>query len=159
MGGLLVNPAVFFVSRQSYWPDGENVVEIAQGGINYANPDMLCSKYPGEGEEYIGLAAAVPVAFDVARRWKADGGKRVMVALGCTGGNTVPFEDGTTPSKKHEAVLLRFAQAHDEKLPHCTGGEVIPGKLWRLADDWTDADFCSEYCANRAAEFYEEQMS
>lgn len=45
----------WFVSRQDYWGE-ENplAVEIAAGGLNYANADMLCVAYArlGEGEEY-----------------------------------------------------------------------------------------------------------
>lgn len=86
----------FFVSRQSYWgadPDERYVVEIADGGRDYANPDMLCAKYPGEGREYEDAPEALSAAYKIAARWRADEpSKQIGIARGHTLGFTSPFE-------------------------------------------------------------------
>jgi hypothetical protein len=38
---------MYTVTRQDQWPDGREVVEVSQGDINYANTDVLASRYPG----------------------------------------------------------------------------------------------------------------
>ena len=43
---------MYTVTRQCQWPDGDNVVEVSVGGIDYCNPDALSPKYAGEFEEY-----------------------------------------------------------------------------------------------------------
>ena len=66
---------MYFVSRQCYWgvePDEQNVVEIASGGRDYSNPDMLVEKYAGEGQEYSDPREALEVALSIAKQWKQD---------------------------------------------------------------------------------------
>ena len=36
---------MFTVTRQRQFPDGENVVEVSAGGLDYTNPDALGAKY------------------------------------------------------------------------------------------------------------------
>lgn len=43
---------VWTVTRQRQWPDGNEVVEISLGGIDYCNPDALAAQYPGEFQQY-----------------------------------------------------------------------------------------------------------
>ena len=88
----------FFVSRQSYWPEGQLTVEIAGGGLDYANPDMLVEKYKhlGEGQEFDDPVEAAEAAIAVAQAWRKDApGKKICVAYGYTGGFTMPFEPST----------------------------------------------------------------
>jgi len=85
----------YFVSRQCYWPDGQLTVEIAGGGLDYANPDMLVEKYKhlGEGREYEDPMEAAEAAIEIARAWRMDApDERISVATGCTMGFTMPFE-------------------------------------------------------------------
>jgi hypothetical protein len=55
----------YTVSRQCQWPDGNNIVEVSVGGIDYTNPDAYSPVYSGELEEF-GLAVeAVKVALEI----------------------------------------------------------------------------------------------
>jgi hypothetical protein len=133
----------YFVSRQCYWPDGKLVVEIATGGLDYANPDMVCSKYPGEGREYDDPREAAKVAIEIAKQWRKDKpGKRISVAYGCTSGYTLPFE----PSAKNKVV--KWANETYEKLPKCDQcGELLPEVHY--IDEFNEFKFCREYCIEK----------
>jgi len=135
----------FFVSRQCYWgvdPDECWVVEIAGGGIDYANPDMLCEKYPGEGQEYEDPREAVRVALEIAKLWKkAEPKKVISVACGYTGGFTMPFE----PSNGFE--LVKWANKIYGEMPKCDMcGKLLPEDNW-YTDEFREFKFCREYCA------------
>lgn len=138
---------LFFVSRQCYWgvdPDNCWVVEIAGEGKDYANPDMLCEKYPGEGKEYTDPREAVKAALEIAELWKKDAPDKVInVACGFTGGMTIPFE----PSNK--AVLIKWANKIYRSLPKCDQcGKLLPENGW-FTNMSGDAKFCREHCADR----------
>ena len=105
---------MYFVSRQCYWPDGRNVVEIAEGGLDYANPDMLVSKYPGEGEEYEDPREAVTAALEIAKLWRSDSNEEIEVAYGNTLGFTMPFE-GSEEKDLIEWAEKRY-QTHTEEV-------------------------------------------
>ena len=138
-----------YVSRQCYFGvEDPNTVEIASGGLDYANPDMLVSKYPGEGETYTNPVEAVEAAIEIAKAWKRDcPNLKINIASGYTGGNTMPFE----PSTRKE--LRDWAKKLYETLPKCSHcGELIEGESYSLAD-YPDEKFCREYCAE---EFYAE---
>lgn len=133
-----------FVSRQIYWGvDDPLTVEIAQGGCDYANPDMLVSKYPGEGETYTNPIKAVEAAIEIAKAWKKDCPKlKVNIASGYTGGNTMPFE---ASSKKQ---LMDWAKKLYETLPKCEQcGDLIEGDPFTLIEYPDEGKFCGEYCA------------
>lgn len=102
----------WFVSRQCYWGVEEPyVVEIATGGLDYANPDMLVAKYKGEGEEYDDPEEAVEAALEIAQAWKEDQPQlNIQVAAGCTMGFTMPFE----PSG--EEALREWALSHKRRM-------------------------------------------
>lgn len=144
---------VFFVSRQCYWgmePDEQNVVEVAQGGLDYSNADMLCSVYDGEGEEYTGMVAAVEAAIKIAAWWRKDDPQlTIQVATGNTGGMTIPFEGEPDTGK-----ILEEAKEFDAKLPHCPQCAEIAKLEWHheLSEE---EKFCSENCCNLSLEWYQ----
>lgn len=139
----------WFVSRQCYWSaDDPYVVEIAGGGLDYANPDMYSPKYPGEGKEYTDPREAAKVALDIAKRWKLDEpDKDIGVAHGHTGGFTMPFEPAG------EAEIQAWAEKAYDRLPKC---DMCGGPLPEEIKQWTDVHrefrFCSEYCAEKSWE-------
>jgi hypothetical protein len=138
----------YFVSRQVYWGvelEDQNTVEIASGGLNYANPDMLVAKYAGEGDEYTDPVKAVEVAFAIAEAWQKDKPElKINIAHGFTGGNTIPFEG----CNKEE--LIEWAKKAHEKLPKCDQcGEILDEKSTYKLCDYPDYKFCSEYCAEQ----------
>jgi len=139
----------FFVSRQCYWPTGDLIVEIAMGGMDYANPDMLCSKFPGEAEEYADPREAAKAAIEVARLWKeAEPDKEISVASGYTGGCTLPFE----PSSCQE--ITDWAEELYDKMEKCdVCGELLGSEV--LTDEFGDFKFCGEHCAEK----WEEQTT
>lgn len=146
----------WFVSRQCYWgvdPEDANTVEIAGGGLDYANPDMLVSKYAGEGEEYEDPREAVEAAIDIAQQWKSDSPSLVInIAHGCTGGYTMPFEG------EEEKELKGWAEGVYNSLPKCDRcGELLEeGSTYQLVNDPDLGKFCSEYCVESfQAEQYE----
>lgn len=89
----------YFVSRQMYWPFGDKVIEIAEGGVDYANPDMLVVGFPelGEGVEYDDPREALEAAFRIRDAWP---GSRIEV--GCTHGYTMPFEEHPSDEELRE---------------------------------------------------------
>lgn len=138
----------YYVSRQMYWgvdPDESNTVEIAQGGLNYANPDMLVSRYSGEGQEYTNPVEAVEAAIEIAKAWKKDCPKlKINIASGYTGGCTMPFEASTT--KKLRAWAKKLYKTL-KKCDHCK--DLIDGVGYKLTECPYDVVFCSEYCADK----------
>src|SRR3990172_8947087 len=129
--------SLWFVSRQRYWPDGENVVEIAYGGQDYANPDMLSPIFDGECEEYFDPREAVERAIKIAGFWKeSEPMLEIGIARGYTGGMTMPF----TPSDIDSLKI--WAQETYESLPHCCGcGEILKEKVFYPDYAVGDADY------------------
>lgn len=86
---------MYTVTRQSYWPDGDPVVEVAVGGIDFVNPDALVAKYPGEFKSFWDPRQAIKVAIEICQQWREDGEPKAQLAIGNTGGFTIPFEPTT----------------------------------------------------------------
>ncbi len=145
---------MFTVTRQRQWPDGDNVVEVSHGGLDYCNPDALGAKYAGEFEEFADPRQAVETAIEIVRAWRKDSKERIAIGVGSTNGMTPPFSPDTF---KHARA---WAKKFWEKLPKCAGcNEPMPDSkrnYWR-ANDWDGLEYCSEDCATRAAEFEAEQ--
>jgi len=145
-----------FVSRQIYWgvdAADSHTVEIASGGQDYANPDMLVSKYPGEGEEYTNPIEAVEAAIVIATAWKKDNPKlKINIAHGFTGGCTMPFEGST---RKNLRVWAKKLYETLPKCEHC--GELIGDEPITLIEYPDKGKFCGEYCAEEyLAEMFKE---
>lgn len=136
---------MYFVSRQCYWgvdPEEQNVVEIASGGHDYANPDMLVPKYTGEGQDYLDPVEAVEAALRIAEEWKFDSPKlSIGIAHGFTGGNTMPFE----PDEVEQ--LKDWAKKAQEELPRCDRCGAVRKETFTLVHDPDRGQFCSDYCA------------
>jgi hypothetical protein len=81
---------MYAVTRQHYISN-DYVVEVAIGGLEYANPDALVPKYPGEAEEYKDPRKAVEVAIRICKQWRKDG-CNAKLAIGFTRGYTIPCE-------------------------------------------------------------------
>lgn len=147
---------MFTVTRQRQWPDGNNVVEVSVGGIDYTNPDALRAKYPGEFEEFSDPREAVNTAIKIARQWRRDSKIHVSIGVGSTHGMTIPFESET---QRH---AIAWARKVWESLPKCAGcTNPLPDskrERWS-ANEWGGLEYCSRDCAVRAAEFEEEQES
>ena len=131
----------YYVSRQRYYYSGENVVEIADDGLDYAGCDMLSGNFKGEGN-YTDPREAVDGAIMVLRRWQEESPEdNPQLAYGHSLGIGLEFE----PSELDE--VLAWAQREWDGLPKCDHcGEVIEEK-WIL-DDFEDMALCSEKCAD-----------
>lgn len=140
------------VSRQRYWGvDEENgtVVEVAAGGLDYANPDMLVPRWPklGEGQEYLDPTEAAAAAIRVCDAWREAGETLAQVAYGATGGNTMPFDPCTYEE------LNTWAEQRLESLPKCVRcGDILGKKTYKMQDDPFEQVFCSDNCATIAYE-------
>jgi hypothetical protein len=141
----------YFVSRQACYYSHDLTVEVAAGGLDYAGPDMLVSRYPGEGKEFNDPQEAVETAIEICRAWRKDGEKRAKVACGSTGGMGIEIEPDTFPGARAWAKKVYAA------LPKCDGCGDLMGKEKFQADDWSGSEFCSERCAEREAEFQAEE--
>ena len=140
------------VTRQMQWPDGNLVVEISAGGLDYANPDALAKVYPGELETYNDPVKAVEVAIRIAMAWKKDRKiKRgcIGIAHGSTGGMTMPFE-GKSLSAKVFRELHAWAKEQRDLLPKCDfcGKPIFTAPYQHYGDP--DQSYCSEFCADEA---------
>jgi hypothetical protein len=147
---------MFTVTRQHQWPDGNFVVEVSSGGIDYCNPDALTAKYAGEFKEFADPRIAVETAIEIVRAWRKDSGKHISIGVGSTHGMTMPFDSGTFKEARAWAKELWEKMP---KCPHCS--EPMPDdkrEFW-CANDWDGLEYCSEQCANRALEFEQEQMA
>jgi hypothetical protein len=151
----------YFVSRQHYWHSGDLVVEIAGGGTDYANPDMLVEKYPGlgEGKEYDDPREAVAAAIKIRDAWNADTladresghviepdpPQMARIEAGFTGGYTMPFEEHPTDEQLND-----WAQKAWNNIPKCPGcGEVMHSdQRWGHDLLYGEYIFCSENCAD-----------
>ena len=150
---------LFTVTRQLQWSTGNKVVEINQGDLDYANPDMLVIQFRklGEGETFEGMTPAVEAAIAICKEWRKTD-KKVMIDLGCTHGMTMPFE-GQKLTKKVEKELLERAQEFDEKLEKCEQCGKVLGKVKYGNVEYGEYNCCSEYCAERywAEQFAEDE--
>ena len=147
---------MYGVTRQSYWPDGDNIVEIASEGLEYANPDALCARYAGEFEDYADPREAAEVAISICEAWNRDDpDAHAEVAHGCTLGFTMPFKASPT------TAVRAWAKKAWEALPKCDGcGDPLPPERERWsANDWDGLEYCSEECAQRAAEAEQEALA
>lgn len=141
----------YFCSRQSYWPAGENVVEIAAGGLEYSNPDML-SDLPdhtygklGDMLETMDPREALEAAIAIRDEWNRRGGN-ARIEVGFTHGCTIPFEEHPTDKQ-----LQEWAEAAWAETPKCAKcGDPLPGEDWYYIPEIGVEDlwFCSEYCAD-----------
>lgn len=139
----------WFVSRQDYWGE-ENplAVEIAAGGIDYANADMLGVVYRslGEGEEYDDPGEAAAAAIAIAEAWRRDSGRpadEITVRVGYTGGMSISFEEGSDDEARAWAERTR---AMLPACPHC--GKLMGSERWVPCGVPVDDDeaCCSEWC-------------
>ena len=141
----------YYVSRQRYWPDGVLRVEIAGGGMDYANPDQITVKYSslGEGCEYSDPVDAVEAAIAVCKAWRKDtkkGARTIQICHGHTLGYTMYFDPCTFKEGRSWAIEERKRLP---KCPYC--GCVVGEKKWRHS--LNDEPFCSEDCADSDFEF------
>lgn len=146
------------VTRQLQWPDGETVVEISSGGLDYTNPDALGAKYPGEFETFSDPREAVETAIAIADAWQADcPGEEILIGDGFTWGATMPF-DGEELNGETRARLRQWAKETWEGLPRCDRcGDVLPKETFCIYSDPDLGTFCREYCAEETwAETFEE---
>lgn len=141
------------VIRQNYWgPEEPFVVEIAAGGIDYANADMLGDIEDkiyyklGCDQEYTDPREALAVTLAVREEWqKREPELAIRIEYGNTGGMTIPFEE-----YPDDDDLKKWADAEWEKLPKCDGCGEPRIETWRLTPFPGSGDFCSEYCAQIA---------
>lgn len=141
----------WFVSRQDYWGE-ENplAVEIATGGLDYANADMLGVAYArlGEGEEYEDPREAAAAAVGVAVAWRRDTGRsadEITVRIGFTGGSSMPFEEGT------DTEAIAWGAKTYEGLPKCPECGELMKERWVPTDFAVDDDeaCCSQFCCEQ----------
>ena len=136
----------YFVSRQKYWPHGDLVVEVATGGRDYSNPDMLVPKFPGEASEHHDPREAVSVAIRIADAWKVESGRTdIEVRTGYTHGFTAPFENGSYEDAR------QWAQKQYEQLEKCEACGSLIEDDW-YTDSFGEGKFCSEWCALKTEE-------
>lgn len=143
LGLLRFMKNIWFITRQSYWPEGTKVVEIALGGRDYSNPDALCKKYEGEFEEFDDPREAARVAIGICKAWRRDGAKSAKVAVGFTAGFTMPFEPSTFKD------ILTWGEGQYEALPKCAQCGELLGEERYGSWELQEFDCCSERCAEK----------
>lgn len=141
-----MNRSTFTVTRQHRYHDGYKIVEVSQGGIDYANPDALCKKWQGEFDEYTGMTAAVEAAIGIAKAWQETTTDQIFIGVGATHGMTMEFDALTLNDTTFDALLDKAAK-FDENLPKCEHcGDILTGETY--GHEFSDGHpFCSEHCA------------
>jgi len=140
------------VTRQGQWPNGDNIVEVSEGGIDYCNPDALVAKYAGEFQTFEDPREAAETAIEICKAWRRDRPKdKPKVGTGATGGMTMPFDPSTFKE------LRTWAKLTWNKLEKCACGQPLPDKKHRWhADEWSGEAFCSERCAEKEIEWQQQ---
>ena len=139
---------MYFVSRQIVWPEGNKVVEVVSPGLDHAGPGMLTEKFKslGEGQEFASPVDAFEAANQVRNAWQKinrDDDTVTIEFLGLTG---------------TDEELGAKAEALEAKLPKCDQcGDNLPSERKQFKDRESGSVYCSRECADRAAEFEEEQ--
>ena len=143
----------WFVSRQKYWHSGDCVVEIAAGGLEYSNPDML-SDLPdhtygklGDMLETMDPREALAAAIAIRDEWRQHTDEPVRIETGFTHGCTIPFEEEPTDEQLH-----KWAEKAWENTLKCDScGDALPEKDYYIVPEWgDDLRYCQEYCADSA---------
>jgi hypothetical protein len=139
----------FTVTRQHRYYDGYKIVEVSQGGIDYANPDALVKKWQGEFEEFAGMTAAVEAAIGIAKAWQETTTDQIFIGVGATHGMTMEFDALSLNDKTFDALLIK-AEKFDENLPKCEHcGDMLTGDNY--GHEFSDGHpYCSESCAEAA---------
>jgi len=134
---------MYTVTRQHQFPDGNNIVEVSAGGIDYCNPDALVAKYAGEFEVFADPREAVETAIEIVRDWRKDTREPIHIGIGVTGGLTMPFDPTTFKDAR------AWARKACELAPKCSEcGGLLPPKRERFTHQLADGEeFCREYCA------------
>lgn len=146
---------MYAVTRQRYW-DVENdkayMVEIVDGGLDYANPDASVPKYSGEMKEYDDPRQAAEVAIQIAKDWQKDNPElKIHIAIGTTYGFTLPLNPQTIEEVKQEAQKIY------EELPKCEYcGEICENKDNYVTDYGQFFTACSDGCADSYIEKLEQ---
>lgn len=137
------------VTRQHQWPDGDFVVEISSGGIDYTNPGALCKKYSGEFEEFNNPQEAVEAGIRIAQQWKKDSpDKDILIGSGCTAGMTMPFDGLPLTIETYNLLRHNAKECYDEleKCDEC--GELLGKERYGMSDIG-EYNCCSAYCAEK----------
>jgi hypothetical protein len=136
---------MYYVSRQCYWPDGQNAVEVVTVGIDNAGPDMLTAKYLGEGGEYADPREAIEVAISIADNWQADKPDLdIEIVAGNTWGGSICLAGQDMSGDE----LIAWAKREYASLTTCEWcEEIIVNETW--SNDF-GYSCCSEYCAEES---------
>lgn len=139
------NPNLWGVTVQRYWPDGNTAVEIAYGGLNYANPDAV--DVIGEFDD---PREAAEEAIKARRRWQKKTKEEFPIRIGHTFGFTMPLEEDENPLSDEDVV--EWANKTYAELPKCPMcGDLLRRETYFHIYD-PEMLYCSEYCAERAYE-------
>lgn len=149
----------YFLSRQCYWPTGDCVVEIAGGGVDYANPDMLADtpdyRYNKLGDmlETQDPREALQAAIAIRDEWRKHTDEPVRIECGFTHGFTMPFEEEPTDEELHA-----WAKKAWENTPKCAKcGDPLEEDDWfYIPELGEEVKLCSSYCADKY--FYGEYL-
>lgn len=147
----------YYVCRQWYYYTGELMVEITEGGLDYAGPDHLSEMYPGEGKAYKKPQSAALAAIKIRDRWQKDEpDNKVHICVrsqlaGYFGEEGDPISVGN---------LARWARETWANLPKCARcGDVLPEEKWGNVYTVFEGEYpyCSENCAeNDYVDMFEE---
>jgi hypothetical protein len=126
------------ITRQCQWATSANVVEVSSGGIDYANADALCEKYPGEFKEFKDPVECIETAISIARQWQTDEPNLLIeIATGNTHGFSIPFEGEPvrlTPDLLEEKIVERIQ--HAPWVP--SDGRCRPWAAKQIAKEYPD---------------------
>lgn len=138
----------YYVCCQLYYYSGERTVEITEGGLDYAGPDMLVNRYPGEGDAYQKPQSAALAALKIQKLWQVDRpDEEIFITVRSQLGGYFGLEGENMTSGE----VAKWAREEWAELPKCARcGEVMPengyGNEFTIFDN--EYPFCREYCAD-----------
>jgi hypothetical protein len=134
---------MYVVTRQKYWPDGAEAVEISSE-FDCVSPDALTPKFADEMVEFDLPSEAVETALSIAEQWSAELGEDVPITTASRRYQTSAADSWSADE------LQRWAKRLEDEMPACeTCGHLMPDARQRWYHvEYDEIEFCSEYCAD-----------
>ena len=163
---------MYFVSRQRYWSTGENVVEIAAGGLDHSGPDMLSDHFNiyarlGSGLETDDPREALRAAVAIRDEWNRQL-EAAYAADECSLSDPISCRievgynlDMITPAEEPtDEQLQEWAQQEWDSLPTCYWCGERGDLPYYIPEIGEEVRFCSSACADEcwAKEVYNGEL-
>lgn len=137
----------FAITRQRYYEDNQLAVEINCGGKLKAGPDVLPTKFYGEGKNLLSPIDALNISIQIVKDWdNTYFDEPKMIAVVSSEGKKLYFN----PRDKNQILSLqRWAEKTLKDMKSCDHcGRLISKSKFIETSDLPNRSFCQEICAS-----------